>query len=178
MARAFEASEGELSDRLVAALVAGGAAGGDQRGEQSAALLVVRADAGYDGMDNFIDISVYDHQTPIAELARLYKLNNLYFTQSRPESMIPITTDIAREIQSIWQKRGFYDGALNGVVDPGFQKMLVSYMGWENYDLRIAAVEAIDVAGGEMLMIDSEVLEDIRSVFEKGLWKPKVKRPR
>lgn len=174
MARAFEEAEGELSDRLVAALVAGGAAGGDQRGEQSAALLVVRAGAGYDGMDNYIDISVYDHQTPIDELERLHRLNNLYFTQSRPENMISITGDIAREIQAIWQKRGFYDGEIDGVADPDFQNMLVSFMGWENYDLRIAAVEAIDVVGGETLMIDREVLEDIRTVFKKGLWKPKI----
>ncbi|HIM57262.1 MAG TPA: hypothetical protein EYM39_11200 [Candidatus Latescibacteria bacterium] len=88
--------------------------------------------------------------------------------------MISITRDIAREIQAIWQKRGFYDGEIDGVADPDFQNMLVSFMGWENYDLRIAAVEAIDVAGGETLMIDREVLEDIRTVFEKGLWKPKI----
>lgn len=178
MARAFEETEGELSDRLVAALVAGGAAGGDQRGEQSAALLVVRAGAGYDGMDNYIDISVYDHRTPLAELERLYRLNNLYFTQSRAENMIPVTAEIAREIQAIWQKRGFYDGVIDGVAGIDFQKMLVSYMGWENYDLRIAAVEAVDVAGGEVLVIDKEVLQDIRTVFEQGLWKPRLKRSR
>ncbi len=83
MARAFEATAGELADRLMAALVAGGKAGGDQRGEQSAALLVVRKGAGYDGLDNFIDISIYDHRTPIAELERLYALNRLHFTRSR-----------------------------------------------------------------------------------------------
>ena len=83
MAQAFEATSGELADRLMAALVAGGKAGGDQRGEQSAALLVVRKGAGYDGLDNFIDISIYDHRTPIAELERLYALNRLHFTRSR-----------------------------------------------------------------------------------------------
>ncbi len=93
MARAYESTPGELADRLMAALVAGGKAGGDQRGEQSAALLVTRKGAGYDGSDNFIDISVYDHLTPIAELERLYALNRLYFTRSRPENMIPVTAD-------------------------------------------------------------------------------------
>ena len=62
--------------------------------------------------------------------------------------------------------------------DADFQEMLVSYMGWENYDLRILPVEAVDVAGGETLVIDREVLADIRNVFEKGLWKPKLKAPR
>lgn len=175
MAEAYEAAEGSLADRLVAALVAGGEVGGDQRGEQSAALLVVRDQAGYDGMDNYIDISVYDHLTPIAELERLYRLNNLYFTQSREENMIPVTEEIAKEIQGIWQERGFYNGPLDGVVDTEFQQLLVDYMGWENYDLRIPPVQAVDVARGETLHIDSEVLADIRTVFREGRWKPKVR---
>jgi uncharacterized Ntn-hydrolase superfamily protein len=175
MAKAYENTEGELADKLMAALIAGGKAGGDQRGEQSAALLVVREDAGYDGMDNFIDISVYDHQTPIAELNRLYKLNNLYFTQSKPENMIPITKEIAGELQTIWEKRGFYKGKINGLIDEDFQKMLVHFMGWENYDLRIEPVEEVDISAGETLMIDLEVLENIRMVFEEGLWKPKLR---
>jgi len=173
MSKAFETTKGELSDRLMAALIAGGKAGGDQRGEQSAALLVVRKGAGYDGMDNYIDISVYDHKTPIAELERLYKLNNLYFTQSKPENMIPITPAIAKEIQTIWKKRGFYDGAINGTVDRQFKEMLVLFMGWENYDLRISEVEKVDLSKGDTLTIDREVLDDIRTVFTKGLWKPK-----
>ncbi len=175
LARTFQETEGELSDRLVAALVAGGKAGGDQRGEQSAALLVVREGAGYDGMDNYIDISVYDHQTPIAELERLYRLNNLYFTQSKEESMLPVSPEIAREVQEIWKKRGFYDGPIDGQVDEEFQDLLVHFMGWENYDLRIAEVEKVDLSAGQTLKIDREVLDDIRYVFKNGLWKPVVK---
>lgn len=173
MAEAFETTSGELADRLMAALIAGGEAGGDQRGEQSAALLVVRDGAGYDGLDNFIDLSVYDHETPIAELDRLYRLNNLYFTQSAPEDMIPVTEDIARELQQMWQTRGFYDGPIDGVVDEAFQHLLVDYMGWENYDLRIVPVQSVDLAAGETLRIDREVLEDMRAVFAEGRWKPK-----
>ncbi len=175
MADAYQTTRGSLADRLVAALVAGGKAGGDQRGEQSAALLVVRKDAGYDGQDNFIDISVYDHQTPIAELVRLYRLNNLYFTQSQPENMIPITEALAREFQQMWITRGFYDGPIDGVVDEEFQQLLVDYMGWENYDLRIPPVERVNLAAGETLKIDREVLEDMRAVFREGRWKPRVR---
>ncbi len=173
MAEAFENTEGELSDRLMAALVAGGKAGGDQRGEQSAALLVVRAGAGYDGMDNFIDISVYDHLTPIAELERLYRLNNLYFTQSKPENMIPVTEALAKEFQEIWTTRGFYTGPIDGMVDAAFQQLLVDYMGWENYDLRIPPVQNVNLSAAETLMFDREVLEDIRAVFREGRWKPR-----
>ncbi len=175
MANAYEQTEGSLADRLMAALVAGGAAGGDQRGEQSAALVVVREGAGYDGMDNFIDISVYDHPTPIAELNRLYQLNNLYFTASKPENMIPVDAAIAQELQTMWQTRGFYDGSVDGVVDAEFQQILVDYMGWENYDVRIPPVQNVDVAVGEMLMIDREVLDDMRAVYSEGRWTPRIR---
>lgn len=174
MAHAFEATAGELGDRLVAAIVAGGRAGGDQRGEQSAALLVVRKGAGYDGQDNFVDISIYDHATPIAELERLYRLNRLHFTRSRPENLIPITPEIARELQEIWARRGFYDGPADGAVDAKFQRILVDFMGWENYDVRIAPVQAVDLAKGEAPVIDREVLDDIRAVFAAGRWKPRL----
>jgi len=175
MGRVFEQTRGELADRLMAALVAGGKAGGDQRGEQSAALLVVREGAGYDGMDNFIDISVYDHETPIAELERLYRLNNLHFTQSKPENMIPMPAAVARELQEIWKERGFYSGPIDGIVDEEFQLILVDFMGWENYDLRIEPVQIVDLAAGETLHIDREVLENVRKVFREGRWRPRVR---
>jgi len=174
MARAFESTRGELAERLLAALVAGGKAGGDRRGEQSAALLVVRAGAGYDGQDNFVDLSVYDHLSPIAEIERLYRLNRLHFSRSRPENLIPVTPEIARELQEIWRARGFYAGPADGVVDAELQKILIDFMGWENYDVRIAEVEKVDLARGGTLVIDREVLDDIREVFRSGRWKPRV----
>ncbi|HEX9951480.1 MAG TPA: DUF1028 domain-containing protein [Rubricoccaceae bacterium] len=173
MAAAFAAAEGRpLAARLLAALVAGGAAGGDRRGEQSAALLVVRPGAGYDGSDTVVDISVYDHPTPIAELARLYALNDLYFTDTRPENLIPVTPEIAREIQTIWRARGFSHHAADGVVDADFQRTLVDFMGWENYDLRVDEVQRVNLAAGETLKIDREVLADIRDVFQHGRFRP------
>ncbi len=171
MADTFESAEGTLAGRLLAALVAGGAAGGDKRGEQSAALLVVRPGAGYDGDDRTVDISVYDHPTPLAELARLYALNDLYFTDSDPADMVPVTPEIARELQTIWAARGFYDGPVDGEVDAQFQQLLADYMGWENYDLRIDEVTSVDLAAGETLRIDREVLRDIREVFSEGRYR-------
>jgi uncharacterized Ntn-hydrolase superfamily protein len=70
----------ELADWLMAALEAGQTAGGDKRGRQSAALLVVRAKGGYDGVtDRYIDLRVADHKTPIQELGRLLKLHKTFF---------------------------------------------------------------------------------------------------
>lgn len=171
MARTFTSTTGPLAERLVAALVAGGAAGGDKRGEQSAALLVVREGAGYDGDDRVADISVYDHPTPLAELERLYRLNDLYFTDSDPADMVAVTPAIARELQEIWIARDFYDGPADGVVDAEFQRILTDYMGWENYDLRIDEVADVDLTSGETLRIDQEVLDDIRAVFRDGRYR-------
>jgi uncharacterized Ntn-hydrolase superfamily protein len=75
MAKAFRESEGELAERLVTALEAGQGAGGDRRGQRSAALLVVRKNGGYGGNnDRYVDLRVEDHEAPIAELKRLLAL--------------------------------------------------------------------------------------------------------
>jgi len=75
MSRAFEATDGELAEKLMAALEAGQAAGGDRRGVQSAAMLVIREEGGR-GYDNdfYIRLHVEDHETPIQELRRLLNM--------------------------------------------------------------------------------------------------------
>ena len=92
LAETFERTKGNLADRLIAALKAGQAGGGDKRGMQSAALLVVRKNGGYLGAnDRFIDIRVYDAPDPIAELERLLTLHKLHFFPSEPQDLVPIT---------------------------------------------------------------------------------------
>ncbi|MGD8816456.1 MAG: DUF1028 domain-containing protein [Acidobacteriota bacterium] len=77
MAQTFEGTAGDLATRLTAALAAGQAAGGDLRGRQSAALLVVREGGGYGGYDDrYIDLRVDDHPTPIVELQRLLDIRH------------------------------------------------------------------------------------------------------
>jgi uncharacterized Ntn-hydrolase superfamily protein len=72
MAKAFEGSSGPLAWRLLTALEAAEKAGGDKRGKQSAAILVVREKGGYSGFnDRMIDFRVDDHETPVQELARI-----------------------------------------------------------------------------------------------------------
>ncbi len=75
MAKAFQETQGELAERLMAALEAGEQAGGDARGKQSAAILVVRKGAGYGGFDDrYIDLRVDDHPEPIKELRRILNI--------------------------------------------------------------------------------------------------------
>ncbi|MHC4558006.1 MAG: DUF1028 domain-containing protein [Planctomycetota bacterium] len=85
MAEAFEKAKGELGSRLIAALRAGQAAGGDRRGRQSAALYIVRKGWGYAGYnDRYRDIRVDDHPEPIKELGRIYELHKGVFPQPKP----------------------------------------------------------------------------------------------
>lgn len=76
MAEAFRNSKEELPGRLIAALEAGQAAGGDRRGQQSAALIVVRPSETHpEFRDKYVDLQVEDHKTPIAELRRLWRIH-------------------------------------------------------------------------------------------------------
>jgi uncharacterized Ntn-hydrolase superfamily protein len=150
MADAFVRATGPLADRLMAALVAGQAGGGDKRGMESAALLVVRANGGYLGAnDRYIDIRVYDDTNPIRELQRLYRLHQLYFFQSRPEDLVPITPDIVRQLEPILlaepvnQTQKWLD-APQGTANAKFLQALENFMYWENYDVRVRSDGKID----------------------------------
>ncbi|MDQ3137707.1 MAG: DUF1028 domain-containing protein, partial [Gemmatimonadota bacterium] len=102
LAESFERSRGHLADRLMAALKAGQAGGGDKRGMQSAALLVVRKGGGYLGAnDRFVDIRVHDAVDPIAELERLLALHKLHFFPSEARDLLPITPAIVSRLEPI-----------------------------------------------------------------------------
>lgn len=80
MGASFEKSKGELADRLLDALIVGQEKGGDKRGQQSAALYVVRKNGGYSGFnDRYVDLRVDDHEKPIAELQRLLNIHKKFF---------------------------------------------------------------------------------------------------
>lgn len=99
MASTFEKSEGSLADRLLAALQAGQAAGGDKRGKQSAALYVVKEHGGYGGYnDRYIDLRVDEHKEPIKELIRIYHLQQLYFGKTKEENIAEIEGDVKDEL--------------------------------------------------------------------------------
>jgi uncharacterized Ntn-hydrolase superfamily protein len=85
MAEAFESTTGPLPLRLMAALDAGEAAGGDLRGRQSAALLVVSAVG--EAWRRDVDLRVDDHADPLVELRRLYRLHEAYETSEQAETL-------------------------------------------------------------------------------------------
>ncbi|MBA2626871.1 MAG: DUF1028 domain-containing protein [Gemmatimonadales bacterium] len=150
MAESYQRSTGPLADRLMAALRAGQAGGGDRRGMQSAALLVVRKNGGYLGAnDRFIDIRVYDAADPIAELDRLLRLHKLHFFPSEPADLVSITPEIMGQLEPIllnepagqpekWLARA------EGSTTPKFLAALRDFMYWENYDVRVRMDGKID----------------------------------
>jgi uncharacterized Ntn-hydrolase superfamily protein len=79
MAKAYESTEGDLADRLMAALEAAQGSGGDIRGKQSAAMLIVKGEAtGQSWADRVLELRIEDHPTPITELKRLLTVHRAY----------------------------------------------------------------------------------------------------
>jgi uncharacterized Ntn-hydrolase superfamily protein len=133
--------EAPLARRLLEALSAGDEAGGDSRGRQSAALLVVREGAGYGGLDDIaVDLRVDDHERPIPELDRLLTLSELYLTASTEEEQVPITPELEAELEAFAQAQGARD----------FQ----AWVGTENYEMRVAP---------DLSWIDQQVLDIVRA---------------
>lgn len=126
-----ESSPGSLAERLMAALQLPVAATGAVSNPLHCSWF---ASGGYGGFDDrYVDISVYDHPAPIAELARLYAIHRLTYFRSDPEQLAVIDTAIANELQQILHARGFYKGAATGLCDESLLKALRDFMGWENY---------------------------------------------
>ncbi len=150
MAETFQRTPGALADRLMAALRAGQAGGGDKRGMQSAALLVVRRGGGYLGAnDRFIDIRVYDAVDPIAELDRLLTLHKLHFFPSEPADLIPLTPEVVAQLEPILLREPAGQSAKwlrapQRTATPLFLEALRDFMYWENYDVRVRMDGRID----------------------------------
>ena len=119
MDRAFEATRGDLPVRLLAALSAGQRAGGDKRGQQSAALLVVRDGGGYGGFnDRWIDVRVDDHPAPIEELVRVFNIYDVtLLSREDPKDVVVLSPPVVREIHSGLATLGFRTGPSSGKFD-------------------------------------------------------------
>lgn len=160
MARAFEEAQGELADRLVAALAGGQAAGGDRRGKQSASVLVVREAGGYGGFnDRYLDLRVDDDPEPIERLKALVDLHHLFFKPPAPGEMVPVEGELAREVQQILRWAGYYDGPLTGEYDAATRKALSTLIGDENFE------ERFDEEKG---LISQAVMDILREKFGRG----------
>jgi uncharacterized Ntn-hydrolase superfamily protein len=137
IAETFEATAGKpLEERLLDCLDAAQAAGGDSRGQQSAALLVVEKDGGYAGLwDVVFDLRVDDHERPLEELRRIYALHVAIFGQTPKDEWIRVDDELGTELGERLARLG-YEGELSDA--------LFRWAGNENLEERLDGVEAID----------------------------------
>lgn len=131
MANMFKTTEGSLAVRLLAALDAGQEVGGDSRGQQSAALLVVKEKGGYAGFnDRYIDLRVDDHPEPIKELIRIYHLQQLYFAPTKHEMIAAIQGPVKDELMTNLVRLGYL------TEDSDLLEALKTYIHTENFENR------------------------------------------
>jgi uncharacterized Ntn-hydrolase superfamily protein len=137
IADAFEASaEKPLAERLLDALDAGQAAGGDKRGQQSAALLIVERDGGYAGLsDVSIDVRTDDHAQPLTELRRLYEAHQAIFGETPKEQWLDVDAALADELRERLGRLG-YTGEL--------EDSLNAWAGNANLEMRVDGADRID----------------------------------
>ncbi|MDQ3823349.1 MAG: DUF1028 domain-containing protein [Actinomycetota bacterium] len=137
LAETFESTGGQpLAERLLACLAAAQDAGGDRRGQQSASLLVVERDGGYASLsDTLVDLRVDDHERPVGELHRLYRLHQEIFGQTPRDDWLEVDDTLAAELSERLARLG-YEGELRDAVE--------SWAGTENYEERVDGVERVD----------------------------------
>jgi uncharacterized Ntn-hydrolase superfamily protein len=165
MADAFETTDGGLPERLLAALHAGNEAGGDSRGEQSAAMYVARPEGGYDGgNDRWIDVRVDDHEHPIDELERVFKIYDVTLLErAEPEETRSLEGETAEAVLATLAELGFYDSTPSGTFGAAERESLEEFRGMANFEnhslpvLEDALARGWDVAEGtgEERMVDA-----------------------
>ncbi len=137
MASAYENKDGDLIDKLFAALNAGQAAGGDRRGMQSAAILVVRKGGGYEGgNDRYVDVRVDEHPAPIAELERIFTIYDLTLLSREAESnLMRISGPIATTVKGALTALGYLkEGSTKEDWSPEAQKALQEWTNTNNFE--------------------------------------------
>jgi len=135
MAEAFQRTAGDLAMKLVAALRAGQAAGGDSRGQQSAGLLVVRPGAGFGGFsDQYINLRVDDHPEPIAELERLLDLHRIFFAAAHAEKSYPMKGEVLKGLAEMLTGLGFLPHAQ--VTDSRLETALSKFATAEGLEMK------------------------------------------
>jgi uncharacterized Ntn-hydrolase superfamily protein len=137
IAETFEATSGRpLADRLLDCLDAAQAAGGDRRGQQSSALLVVERDGGYAGLsDSVVDLRVDEHELPLEELRRIYAMHQAIFGETPREEWLEVDDALGQELRQRLGRLG-YDGDLG--------ESFFAWAGKENLEERVDGVERVD----------------------------------
>ena len=127
---------GPLAERLIDCLAAAQEAGGDSRGQQSSALLVVQRDGGYANMsDTVVELRVEDHERPIDELRRIYTLHDEIFGTTPRDKWVAVDDELAAELRERLAKLGY-----EGDLEDAFTR----WTGKENLEDRVDGIEQVD----------------------------------
>ena len=150
MTETFEETDGGLPERLIAALHAGNAAGGDKRGEQSAALYVAKPGGGYGGRnDRWVDVRVDDHERPIDELERVFKTYDVTLLEREPpDETRELTGETAVAVQTALGDLDFYDGEPTAEFGGDARDALETFRGMNSFENHSLAVLEDAVARG------------------------------
>jgi uncharacterized Ntn-hydrolase superfamily protein len=144
LARTVARTDLPFPERLVAALAAAEGAGGDRRGRQSAALLVVGEAKGYAGLtDRWIDLRVDDHADPVMELGRLLELHRL-FLDKPSASPRPLADVDIRWLRGVLLRTGHLERTATGAWDEATERALERLFGVENLEERWLSGPHID----------------------------------
>lgn len=137
MAGVFARTEGDLCDRLLSALEAGDSAGGDRRGRQGAALLVVRECGGYEGRnDRYIDLRVDDHPAAVTELRRVFgQFDETMLVRTDP--LLEPEPVLVSELQRRLAALGRYLGPASGTMDEATRGALADWVAELNLEGRL-----------------------------------------
>jgi uncharacterized Ntn-hydrolase superfamily protein len=144
MASAFENTRGELVDKLIKALEAGDKAGGDRRGKQSAAIIVVREKGGYGGLsDKYVDIRVDDHQEPVKELIRIFEIWDLTLLNREDPSDVVKKSEVALIVQEALYRLGYLKRKPTGIWDNDTEKAFIDWVNINNFENKLRNDEYI-----------------------------------
>lgn len=136
MSQAYEDKSGDLIDKLFAALKAGQAAGGDRRGKQSAAILVVREAGGYEGgNDRYVDVRVDDHPHPIRELERIFNLYDMtLLSREDPSDLLDIEGQVSQKIQEALVELDYLSSTSKDEFPGEAEKALQRFVNINNFE--------------------------------------------
>jgi len=154
MEKVFLKTKGSLPTRLHAALLAGDRTGGDKRGRQSAAMVVVKPKSGYGGyLDRWLDYRVDDHENPVPRLGELLEMHELYFGKSPEADRVELIGKALKQVNDILEQEGYLKKRKS------FRDAFKEFIGNENFEER---------ADPEARWIDKSVLKYLMRKFQKN----------
>ncbi|MHA1329044.1 MAG: DUF1028 domain-containing protein [Promethearchaeota archaeon] len=138
MSKAFINTSGDLVEKFFAALETGQEKGGDRRGMESAAILIVKEKGAYDGgTDRYIDIRVDEHPNPIKELKKVFEIYDMcLLLRDDPKDIVKLEGNVLKNVKTLLKRDGFYEGEINDIYDETTKIALKNWLGTNNFEVK------------------------------------------